>query len=108
MKDILREFMTGLARWPLLLASVLCYVFALYEEMITDNTEVLIGVAGMVVGSVLLGGWLVSYIVAGERDHYAKHRPIWTDPPKQDAPPSRSEEDGAGSLSEGTGEATGS
>ena len=92
MKEILREVFTGLARWPLLLAAVLCYGFALYEEMITDNTEVLIGVAGMVVGSVLLGGWLVSYIVAGEREHYDKHRPIWTDTPGTEAPPTPGQE----------------
>ena len=81
MKDILHEFLTGLSRWPLLMGAMVCFGFAIYEEMVTDNTEVALAIAGTVVGCVLLGAWLVSYIVAGERSHYAKHRPIWTDPP---------------------------
>jgi hypothetical protein len=65
--DLLREIFTGLSRWPLLLGAVVCFSLAIYEEMVTDTSEFAIAVAGVVVGSVLLGAWLVSYIVAGER-----------------------------------------
>lgn len=92
--------MNGLARWPFLLAAVLCYGFAIYEEMVTDNTEVLVGVAGIVVGSVLLGAWLVSYIVAGERSHYAKHRPVWMDAEQTSAPPATGETQGGAEESD--------
>ena len=96
MKDIIHELLTGLARWPLLMGAVVCFGFAVYEEMVTDNTEVLLGVGGLVVGCVLLGGWLVSYIVAGERDHYAKHQPVWKDSGQTSAPPATGEtQDGA-------------
>lgn len=81
MKDIIHELLNGLARWPLLMGATICFGFAVYEEMVTDNTEVALAIGGVVVGCVLLGAWLVSYIVAGERSHYAKHRPIWTDAP---------------------------
>lgn len=94
MKDILREMFTGLARWPLLLGAAVCYGFAVYEEMVTDNSEVVLAIAGVVVGSVLLGGWLVSYIVAGEREHYRKHRPIWQDDGQASAPPATGETQG--------------
>jgi hypothetical protein len=76
-KEILHEFVSGLARWPLLLGSMLCYSFVLWEEFVTDNTEVVLASAGMIVGSVLLGGWLVSYVVDGERKHYRERAPIW-------------------------------
>lgn len=95
MKDILHEFMTGLARWPLLLGAMLCYSFVLWEEFTTDNSEVALAVAGVTVGSVLLGAWLVSFIVAGERSHYAKWRPVWTDPGQTSAPPAGGDADGA-------------
>lgn len=78
MKDILHEMLMGLARWPLLLGAALCYSFVLWEEIVTDTTEVALATTGIIVGSVLLGGWLVSYIVAGEREHYRKNHPIWT------------------------------
>lgn len=103
MREILREFMTGLSRWPLLMGAVICFALALYEETVTDNSEVLIGVGGLVVGCMLLGGWLVSYIVEGEREHYRVHRPVWADePPKEGSPPERSDSEGR-DPSEGDG-----
>ena len=81
MKEIIASMLTSLARWPLLLGAAVCFGFAVYEEMVTDNSEVVLSIAGTVIGCVLLGGWLVSYIVAGEREHYAKHRPVWQDEP---------------------------
>jgi hypothetical protein len=103
MKEILHELLTGLSRWPLLMAAVVCFSFVLWEEMVTDETEIVLASAGMIVGCVLLGAWLVSYIVAGERSHYAKHRPIWIDAPlspeegeQSSAPPATGvEQDGA-------------
>jgi hypothetical protein len=85
-KEILHEFVSGLARWPLLLGSMLCYSFVLWEEFVTDTSEVVLASAGMIVGSVLLGGWLVSYVVDGERQHYRERAPIWKedDTPKDD------------------------
>jgi ABC-type Fe3+ transport system permease subunit len=88
-KDIFDGLLHGLSRWPLLLGAVVCYALAVYEEMMTDNSEVAIAVTGVVVGSVLLGAWLVSYVIAGERTHYAKHAPIWrkeSPPPKDEGP----------------------
>jgi hypothetical protein len=96
-KDILHEMLMGLARWPLLLGAAICYSFVLWEEMVTDQTEVALATTGIIVGSVLLGGWLVSYIVAGEREHYSKKHPIWT----TDSPPS--DRDGGLSVSGGDG-----
>lgn len=69
MKDILHEFVTGLARWPLLLGALLCYTLVVWEEIVTDNTEVFVATAGIIVGSLLLGAWIVSYIIDGERRH---------------------------------------
>jgi hypothetical protein len=63
----MKDLITGLAKWPLLLAAVLCYALAIYEETVTDNTEVLVGVAGTVLGSVLLGTWLALFIIDFER-----------------------------------------
>jgi hypothetical protein len=62
-----KDFLNGLSKWPLLLAAVLAYTLAIYEETVTDNTEVLIGVAGAVVGSVMLGAWLVLFVIDFER-----------------------------------------
>jgi hypothetical protein len=98
MRDFFSEFIKGLARWPLLLGAVLSFGLAIYEETVTDNTEVLIGIAGLVVGSVLLGGWLVSYIVDGERRHYGKNAPRWKE---EDPPPSGQEGEGSDDPSEG-------
>lgn len=103
MKEIIGELINGLARWPLLLGAVVCFGFVIYEEMVTDQTEVVLALVGSVVGCVLLGGWLVSYVVAGERAHYAKHRPVWVDAPltpeegeQASAPPATGEtQDGA-------------
>ena len=96
MKDILREVFTGLARWPLLLGATVCFGFAVYEEMVTDTDEIALAIAGTVIGCVLLGAWLVSYIVAGEREHYRKHRPVWMDDGQTSAPPATGEtQDGA-------------
>jgi ABC-type Fe3+ transport system permease subunit len=85
-KDVLREVFTGLARWPLLMGAAVCFTFAVYEEMVTDNNEIALAIAGTVVGCVLLGAWLVSYIVAGERKHYGQNAPRWKadDTPKDD------------------------
>lgn len=99
MKEFFSEFIKGLARWPLLLGAVLSFGLAIYEEMVTDNTEILIGVAGMAVGCILLGGWLVSYIVDGERRHYSERAPIW----KAEDPPPRSVDGGSDAPDEGTG-----
>lgn len=74
MKEIVREFMTGLARWPLLLGAAVCFAFAVYEEMVTDNSEIALAIAGTVIGSLLLGAWLVSYVIDGERRHHREHR----------------------------------
>lgn len=74
MKDILHEMLTGLARWPLLLGALICYLFAIYEEMFTDLDEIAMATTGVVVGSVLLGAWIVSYIIDGERKHHRMHR----------------------------------
>lgn len=96
MKDILHEFVTGLARWPLLLGAIICYSFVIWEELVTDTDEIAMATAGVVVGSVLLGAWIVSYIVAGERTHYAKWRPVWRDSEQTSAPPATGEgQDGA-------------
>jgi voltage-gated potassium channel Kch len=76
--DLLREIFTGLSRWPLLLGAVVCFSLVIYEEIVTDTSEIAIAIAGVVVGSVLLGAWLVSYIVAGERK---AHRAMDDDPP---------------------------
>jgi hypothetical protein len=62
-----KDLLTGLSKWPLLLGAVLCYSLAIYEETVTDNTEVLVGVAGTVLGSVLLGTWLALFILDFER-----------------------------------------
>lgn len=86
MRDIIREFLTGLARWPLLLGAILSFALAVYEETVTDNTEILIGVAGAVVGSVLLGAWLVSYIIDGER-RWHREAGHDDDPPDTPIPP---------------------
>lgn len=69
MKDLLHEMLTGLARWPLLMGAPVCFAFAVYEEMVTDSNEIALAIAGTVIGCVLLGGWLVSYVIEGERRH---------------------------------------
>jgi hypothetical protein len=76
-RDFLREMLTGLARWPLLLGAAVCFGFAVYEEIFTDANEVALAIAGTVIGSVLLGGWLVSYVIDGERRWHRDHH----DPP---------------------------
>jgi hypothetical protein len=63
MKDLIH----GLSKWPLLLGAVFAFTLAIYEETVTDSSEVLIGVAGTVVGSVLLGTWLALFIIDFER-----------------------------------------
>jgi hypothetical protein len=98
-KEFLTEFIKGLARWPLLLGAMLSFGLAVYEEMVTDNTEILIGVAGFAVGCILLGGWLVSYIVDGERRHYSERAPIWKHMEETSAPPAGGDgQDGAEGL----------
>jgi hypothetical protein len=62
-----RDFLDGLSKWPLLLGAVLCYALAIYEETVTDNTEIMIGVAGTVLGSVLLGAWVSLFVIDFER-----------------------------------------
>lgn len=84
MREIISSMLSSLSRWPLLLGAAVCFGFAVYEEMVTDTTETALAVTGVVVGSVLLGGWLVSYVVAGEREHYRKHRPTWRDDPPEE------------------------
>lgn len=66
--------LTGLARWPLLLGAIICYSLAIYEEMFTDLDEIAMATTGVVVGSVMLGAWIVSYIIDGERRHHREHR----------------------------------
>lgn len=70
----MRDFFDGLSKWPLLLGAVLCYAVAVYEETVTDNSEVLVGVAGTVVGSVLLGAWVVLYVIDFERRWHDKRQ----------------------------------
>lgn len=70
----MKDFLTGLSKWPLLLGALLAYGFAVYEETVTDNTEVLIGVAGTVVGSFLLGTWIALYIIDFERRWHERRR----------------------------------
>jgi hypothetical protein len=70
-----KDLLSGLQKWPLLLGAVLCYTLAIYEEMVTDTTEVLVSVAGTVLGSVLLGTWLALFIIDFERrwhDHRSR------------------------------------
>lgn len=74
----MKDLITGLSKWPLLLGAVLAFALAIYEETVTDNTEVLIGVTGLVVGSVLLGTWLALFIIDFERrwhDTWAGDKP---------------------------------
>lgn len=63
----MKDLITGLSKWPLLLAAVLAFALAIYEETVTDNTEVLIGITGLVVGSVMLGTWIALFIIDFER-----------------------------------------
>lgn len=77
MRDLLHEFMTGLARWPLLLGALICFSLVIYEEIVTDESEIAIAVTGVVVGSLLLGAWIVSYVIDGERRHHDRD----ADPP---------------------------
>ena len=63
----MKDLLDGLQKWPLLLGATVAFALAVYEETVTDNTEVLVGVAGIVVGSVLLGTWIALYIIDFER-----------------------------------------
>lgn len=86
MRELFHEMLTGLARWPLLMGAAVCFAFAVYEEMVTGTDEVALAIAGTVIGCVLLGGWLVSYVIEGERRHHAQ----WSDQNrKTDDPPTR-------------------
>ena len=94
MKDILHELVNGMSRWPLLLGSLLCYSLVVYEEVFTDLDEVAMATTGVVVGSLLLGAWVVSYVIDGERRAHREHR--CTDPGHASAPPATGEtQDGA-------------
>lgn len=85
----MKDLVTGLSKWPLLLGAVIAYAIAVYEETVTDNTEVLIGIAGMVVGSVLLGTWLALFIIDFER----RWHDSWAGPePEQSPEPSTLDE----------------
>jgi hypothetical protein len=96
-KEFFTEFIKGLARWPLLMGALLAWALAIYEETVNDeNDVVLVGVAGFAIGCILLGAWLVSYIVEGERRHYSERAPIWKHRDKTSAPPATGEtQDGA-------------
>lgn len=95
MKDILHELVNGMSRWPLLLGALLCYSLVIYEEMFTDLDEVAMATTGVVVGSLLLGAWIVSYIIDGERRHHRMHRRS-DDCPDASTPPATGEtQDGA-------------
>ena len=84
----MKDFFDGLSKWPLLLGAVLCFALVVYEETVTDNTEILVGVAGTVIGSVLLGTWLALFIIDFERR--------WHERRQASAPPATGEaQDGA-------------
>ena len=68
----MKDFFDGMSKWPLLLGAVICFGLAIYEETVTDNTEVLVGIGGTIVGAVLLGAWLVLYIIDFERRWHDK------------------------------------
>lgn len=63
----MKDFLDGMAKWPLLLGAILCFVLVVYEESVTDNTEIAVALSGTIIGSVLLGAWLVLYIIDFER-----------------------------------------
>lgn len=69
----MKDFLNGLSKWPLLLGAILCFAIAVYEETVTDNSEVLIGVAGAVLGSMLLGAWIVLFVIDFERRWHREH-----------------------------------
>lgn len=90
----MKDFLDGLGKFPLLLGAIFCYTLAVYEETVTDNSEVLIGVAGAIVGSVLLGVWVALFVIDFERHH--PHR-------NASAPPATGVEQGGAEESDTTG-----
>ena len=70
----MKDFLDGMSKWPLLMGAVLCYALAVYEETVTDSSEVLVGIAATVVGSVLLGVWLSLYIIDFERRWHERRK----------------------------------
>jgi hypothetical protein len=99
-KDILHELVNGMSRWPLLLGSLLCYSLVIYEEMFTDLNEVAMATTGVVVGSMLLGAWVVSYVIDGERRNHRQHRRT-DDCGQTSAPPATGETQSGAEGSEG-------
>jgi Na+/glutamate symporter len=96
----MKDFITGLSKWPLLLGAVIAYALAIYEETVTDTTEIAVAIAGIVVGSVLLGTWLALYIIDFER----RWERLSSDRQTESGPPPESEGGGPDALLEGTGE----
>lgn len=76
----MRDFLDGMQKWPLLLGAILCFTLVVYEETVTDQTEIAIAVTGTVIGSTLLGAWLVLYIIDFERRWQQRHEPRGTEP----------------------------
>ena len=76
----MKDFLNGMQKWPLLLGAVLCFMLAIYEETITDDTESAIATTGAVVGSILLGAWLVLYVIDVERHRHLSDRQTGSDP----------------------------
>lgn len=62
----------GLHKWPFLLGAMICYALVIYEETVTDGTEVVVALTAATVGSVLLGAWITLFVIDFER-HWNKH-----------------------------------
>ena len=64
----------SLARWPLLMGAVI--LFALAGVTLEDGSGVdaLVAVACALIGSLLLGAWIVTLIVEAERKHHDRNK----------------------------------
>lgn len=70
----MKNLFDGLQKWPLLLGAVICFTLVVYEETVTDGTEVVIALTGATVGSLMLGAWIALYVIDFERRWQEKRR----------------------------------
>lgn len=79
----------SLRKWPFLLGAMICYVLVIYEETVTDGTEVVVALTAATVGSVLLGAWITMSVIEFEREWHVRRR-VPNDPsgeyPRPDTP----------------------
>jgi hypothetical protein len=68
----MRGIFGGLARWPLLLGSVILFAFALWEESHNTYGHTTVAIVSLAIGAVLLGGWFYSLVSDAEHKHHDK------------------------------------